>query len=232
MMATLWDLMSDVLPDDHARQVDWTYYVEELMRGPTTPSLVLDLGCGDGKSLEQFRKHDPGISWIGVEIPVSEYARPVGIPNIVFFDGVRLPLPTGSVPAVFSNQVLEHVRHPEELIREVCRVLQPGGLFVGKTSYLEAYHAHSFWNFTPYGFRVIVQDAGMVLEEIRPGIDAYALLTRSTQRDKFKQDWWNESPFNKDVDTWARKGRRAARNANGRKLLACGQFGFRVRKPG
>jgi SAM-dependent methyltransferase len=178
-----------------------------------------------------FRRYNPAITWIGVELESSEYARPVNCSNVVFYDGTRLPFASGSVPAVFSNQVFEHVRHPEELLREVCRVLKPGGVLVGKTSQLEPYHAHSLWNFTPYGFRVIVEAAGMRLEEVRPGIDGIALVTRAATRESFSDTWWSASPYNKDVDEWGRAVGRPARILNGRKLSVCGQFGFRVRKP-
>lgn len=230
-MASLWDLLKDIYPDDHARQIDWYYYIDELMTSRHPPSVVVDLGCGDGKSEARFRRYDPRITWIGVELASSEYARPVGCSNVVFFDGVSLPFADDSVPVFFSNQVFEHVRHPEPLLREVRRALMPGGLLIGKTSHLEAYHAHSLWNFTPYGFRVIVEDAGLILEEVRPGIDGLALFTRSATRDKFVESWWTNSPHNREIDASGRASRRSVRVLNARKLSVCGQFGFRVRKP-
>ena len=57
-------------------------------------------------------------------------------------------------------------------------MLTPGGLFVGSTSQLEPYHAWSLWNYTIYGFQTIVEDAGLTLEEVRPGIDGIALVQR------------------------------------------------------
>jgi hypothetical protein len=74
--------------------------------------------------------------------------------------------------------VLEHVRYPDRLLPDVTRVLKKGGLFIGEVSYLEPYHSYSVFNFTPYGLSRVFADAGLELRELRPGIDAYSLITR------------------------------------------------------
>jgi hypothetical protein len=56
--------------------------------------------------------------------------------------------------------------------------MRPGGLFLGEVSYLEPYHSYSIFNFTPYGLLLVVQDAGLKLLELRPGIDAPSLYFR------------------------------------------------------
>ena len=72
---------------------------------------------------------------------------------------------------MFSRQVFEHVRHPDALMREVARVLKPGGVFFGSVAYLEPYHSRSIFNFTPYGLMTVLGNAGLRLSELRPGID-------------------------------------------------------------
>lgn len=47
--------------------------------------------------------------------------------DVVYFDGVNIPLGAESVDFIYSSQVFEHVRHPEPLLREMRRVLQPSG---------------------------------------------------------------------------------------------------------
>lgn len=42
----------------------------------------------------------------------------------------RLPLPSCSFDLLTANMVMEHVEHPETVLREMHRVLAPGGLFV------------------------------------------------------------------------------------------------------
>lgn len=75
--------------------------------------------------------------------------------------------------------MFEHVSRPRELLAEIGRVLRPGGVFIGSTSQFEPYHSFSLWNYTPYGFRVLVEEAGLVMEEIRPSLDGVTLIMRS-----------------------------------------------------
>ncbi|MEU8990015.1 class I SAM-dependent methyltransferase [Streptomyces sp. NPDC048558] len=234
-MATLWDLMRDCIPDDHARQVTSRYYVDEVMSAPGAPGLVVDLGCGRGTSAALFRKHDPEVRWVGIDIrdsPEAGQRTPGGDP-VVHYDGVRLPLACDSLPLIYSHQVFEHVARPRELLAEIARVLAPGGCFIGSTSQFEPYHSFSLWNYTPYGFRMLVEEAGLALEEIRPSLDGVALIMRSYlgRPPEYSRYWDEQSPLNSEIDQWARHGHRRTALVNLRKLTYCGQFAFRVGKP-
>ncbi|WP_046731258.1 class I SAM-dependent methyltransferase [Streptomyces humi] len=236
-MSTLWELMHDCIPDDHARQVTSRYYLDEAMRGPRPPDRVVDLGCGRGASAGLFRSHDPRVRWVGLDIRDSPEAaqRTPGGDAVVHFDGVNMPFRSDAVPLVYSHQVFEHVARPRELLAEVGRVLRPGGLFIGSTSQFEPYHSFSLWNYTPYGFRVLVEEAGLTLEEVRPSLDGVTLIMRSyhdSRKQEYGRFWRRESPLNTEIDAWARTGDRRAALVNLRKLMFCGQFAFRVTKPG
>jgi arsenite methyltransferase len=45
-------------------------------------------------------------------------------------DGLALPLPDGSVDAAFANMYLHHIPEPLQAIREMVRILRPGGRLV------------------------------------------------------------------------------------------------------
>lgn len=235
-MSSLWDLLSDVLPNDHARQITSEYYIHTELNGLPEGSTVVDLGCGGGGSAYKIRRAVAGVKWIGIDIPSSPEvdARRAADDDRVFvsFDGVLLPFADASIDAIYSHQVLEHVRHPEPLLAEVRRVLKPGGAFVGSTSNLEPYHSFSLWNFTPYGFRVITEDAGLVLEELRPCIDGPTLIERSVLgRPKEMSKYFVEpSPLNQQIDEWASETKRRPALVNHRKLMYCGQFAFLARR--
>jgi len=230
---SLWHLVGEHIPNDHSRQVHSQDYLRETMSAPDAPALMVDLGCGNGSSAAFARKYKNDVRWVGIDILQRDYAKKIANEQVLLYDGVNLPFADGSVPLIYSNQVFEHVRHPEPLLREILRVLQPGGMFIGGTSQLEPYHARSLWNYTVYGFKVLVEDAGLILEEIRPGIDGISLVQRQWfGRRPEHSAWFKISPHNREIDEWGVASRRRPALVNLRKLQFAGHFSFRVRKPG
>jgi SAM-dependent methyltransferase len=194
------------------------------------PWRVLDLGCGTGDSVDLFRARDPAVAWTGVDLERSPEVdqRTRADATFVAFDGTSLPFADASFDLVFCKQVLEHVSHPRPLLAEVRRVLSPVGAFCGSTSQLEPFHSHSFWNYTPVGFRALLTEAGMELVEIRPGIDGPTLIaSRLTGLRGIYGTWWgNRSPLNAALDRYGRHRGFDVQTLNATKLLFCGQFAF------
>ncbi len=180
----LGELLGARIPRDHSRQVVADDYAGRYLSRDDRPAAprVMDLGCGQGDSVDLFRGLDPAVRWVGVDLErspeVDERVRDDA--EFVTFDGVDLPFEDGSFDFVYCKQVLEHVRHPDALIREVARVLAPGGWFAGSTSQLEAFHSRSTFNHTPYGLTLMVEEAGMDVVELRPVIDGLTLVTWRT----------------------------------------------------
>lgn len=229
-----WEDLTPYVPTDHARQVRSAYYIESLMSQDPPPTTVVDLGCGVGTSLNLFRGMRQDVQWIGIDIPDSmeAVARPNLDGPVVLYDGVRIPLKNDAIDVVYSHQVFEHVRYPEELLREITRILCVGGYFAGSTSQLEPYHSRSYWNYTVPGFCTLLLDAGMEVCEVRPSIDGVTLIQRAYtgRRSEFGK-WFNEeSPINREVDEWAARTGRGPGAANNRKLRFCGHFCFLAQK--
>jgi SAM-dependent methyltransferase len=229
---SLWTQLEPYLANDHARQVNATYYADRLMAGPDAPNRVLDLGCGQGDSVALFRRHRPDVDWVGVDIANSQEVQQRRRTDATFvtYDGKRVPFPDGSFDLVYSRQVLEHVPDPLAHLQEVARVLRAGGAFIGSTSQLEPYHSMSYWNFTPVGFVALIGRAGMRVVELRPGMDGVTLSMRTfLGRPASFDAWWtSESPVNQAIDEWGRATRRRPALINLRKLHVCGQFAFHV----
>jgi SAM-dependent methyltransferase len=228
-------LISDVVPNDEARQVNEAYYIERVV-GPLAPrSIVLDLGCGEGKAQRSVTRANSGVMWMGVDLPSSPEVdlRSSARERLVSFDGVELPFRSSSIDCILSVQVLEHVRHPEPLLREVTRVLKPGAPFAGTTSNLEPYHSFSLWNFTPYGFVTIARDAGLEVVELRPGIDGPTLIERQIRGrpPEMSKYFSSTSPRNSEFLDWGRGKRRRPALVNNRMLQFSGHFGFLTRRP-
>ena len=233
--ASLRKLLAPYIPNDHARQVQARYYLDQLMTGDPRPRDVMDLGCGNGDSVDLFRAHDPDVAWVGVDIPASPEVRARQRTDATFvsYDGLTLPFEDASFDLIYSRQVLEHVRQPVVHLAEIRRVLRPGGSFIGSTSQLEPYHSRSLWNYTPFGFAELATEAGLELLELRPGLDGLTLTLRSyLDRPPGFGGWWQEeSPLNVQIDEWARDGGRSPAQANVRKLQYAGQFSFHARRP-
>ncbi len=228
-------LLGSAIPTDHARQTLADAYIDMgLGRRPGQPWRVLDLGCGAGGSVDAFRAADPEVEWIGLDVPGSPEARERTRTDAMFetFDGVAIPFADGHFDLVYCKQVMEHVRRPEPLLADVCRVLAPGGWFAGSTSQLEPFHSLSMWNFTPVGFERLLRDAGLTATELRPGIDGPTLIARRLVGDRrWFADWWgNRSPLNRAIDGYGALRRLDPRWLNATKLLFCGQFAFLARR--
>ena len=61
MTDDLYELIKDCLPNDHAGQVEARYFVERILKDSAKGRRVLDLGCGDGRSVDLFRRIAPTV---------------------------------------------------------------------------------------------------------------------------------------------------------------------------
>jgi ubiquinone/menaquinone biosynthesis C-methylase UbiE len=97
------------------------------------PANVLDVGCGTGKLLRQARTYWPETQLIGVDPApgMIEVAKRL-TPNATFFPGMAeaLPLQDSSVDLALSTISFHHWQDQAAGIREIARVLRPGGHFL------------------------------------------------------------------------------------------------------
>ena len=92
---------------------------------------VLDLGTGVGAMAGQLHRRFPGIQLVGVDRNPQQLAEARRLhPEATYVqaDAARLPFPDASFERVHGSWLLEHVPHPVEVLREVRRVLAPGGM--------------------------------------------------------------------------------------------------------
>ena len=224
------------IPNDHSNQVRIEYYLERIikLKNINEKYFVLDLGCGLGESFDYFMSLNKKINWYGLDIEDSPEVRTRKESNreYITFNGIDIPFPDNYFDLIYCKQVLEHVRYPKELLAEVNRVLKPGGYFTGSTSHLEPYHSLSYWNYTPYGFSALIEEAKLELLEVRPSIDSLTLIIRRGLRDLslFNIFWKIESPLNLFISIIGKIFRISDFKINEIKLLFCGQFIFFAKK--
>ncbi len=120
----------------------WLYDAAEFKKHPGEK--VLEVGCGTGADLLQFAKH--GSLATGVDLTTNhvELARNrVGDLAVVYqADARHLPFEDESFDYVYSHGVLHHCDQPEQVVREIFRVLRPGGRF--------NVHVYARWSYVTF----------------------------------------------------------------------------------
>ncbi|WP_432182168.1 class I SAM-dependent methyltransferase [Streptomyces sp. NBC_00063] len=124
--AAHWDTR---FPDDGPR---FEAAVAEL--GLRTGDRVLDAGCGTGRALPALRDAvGPSGAVLGVDLTPAmlEAAARAGrdrAGSLMLADVTRLPVRSQSLDAVFGSGLVAHLPRPQENLRELARVVRPGGL--------------------------------------------------------------------------------------------------------
>ena len=97
--------------------------------GERLKGMILENGCGVGMYVEHLSPF--GGTVIGLEYDF-ERAREAkaNSPHILNAAGEFLPLLSSTCDLILSHEVIEHVQDDRAAIREMIRVLQPGGRLV------------------------------------------------------------------------------------------------------
>jgi len=104
---------------------------------------VLDVGCATGALLAFLE----GRNWqvTGVEIsPSAEYARDKRGLDVRSATVEDCRFPDASFDVVLASHLIEHLNRPREFIREIGRVLSPGGYFLLTTPNIDGFQARLF----------------------------------------------------------------------------------------
>lgn len=109
---------------------------------PDPGAVFVDLGCGDGEITERVAAAIGTHCVHGLDLFEErfEVAKARGITVTVGDLNARLPYEDGTFDAVCSNQTIEHLTETDSFVREIWRVLKPGGYAVVSTENLASWH--------------------------------------------------------------------------------------------
>lgn len=115
---------------------------------------LLDLGCGS----KPYRSLFTGATeYIGLDIVPGPQVDIVG-------EAWNLPFPDASFDVLISTQVLEHTRDLDLTIKEIQRVVKPGGsIFISAPlAFVEHGQPYDYWRFTQFGLRHLFRNMTIV----------------------------------------------------------------------
>ncbi len=137
-------------------------------------SRLIDVGAGNSPYRELFTQLSyESTDWEHSAHPGARAVDHVGPAH-------DLPVHDESYDAVLCTQVLEHVPNPDEVARELHRILRPGGrLYLTVPLAWELHEMpFDFYRYTASGLARIFADAGFEQLDIRPRNDCFRTLSQ------------------------------------------------------
>mgnify|MGYP000300689010 CR=1 FL=1 len=115
----------------HARSL-YPVLLEKLSHIPFQSAL--DLGCGTGEMLKMILQADHHKKRYGIDLSekmlaVARSKLPDQV-KLLLGDSESLPFPDSSFDVVYCNDSFHHYPAPQNVLKEVHRVLKPGGTFL------------------------------------------------------------------------------------------------------
>lgn len=161
-------------------------YFRDVTRHFPPGTKLLDLGCGSawlGRHFDDYTGLD------GSQAAVDAAAER-GITIILGNADEPLPFDDQSFDGVVAKDLLEHVQDPGSVVREINRVLKPGGRVFASSPDAQRWVWDDYTHVRPFsrrGFRLLFTDQGMKpvtvgYESVAPGTSIIAARLPSKRR--------------------------------------------------
>jgi ubiquinone/menaquinone biosynthesis C-methylase UbiE len=122
---------------------------------PSGDYRVIDVGGGSGKRYQDLFK-----SYDYISVDSDSKTNPT-----IVCSAEDIPVASNSFEVVLCAQMLEHVKYPQNCLKEMFRILKNDGICIITVPFFNETHMEpvDFWRFTLFGIRVLCEDAGFTI---------------------------------------------------------------------
>lgn len=139
-------ISSEFMPKNH---------IMELLKRTNSGDIIIELGSGNRRIREDI---------INLDIFL--------FPNVdIAADAAKTPIKSNSVDFVVLDTVLEHVPEPHKIVKEIFRILKPGGECICIVPFVFPYHGYPahYFNFSKDGLEFLFRDFSDCKVELNMG---------------------------------------------------------------
>jgi|KBSSwiStaDraftv2_1062776.scaffolds.fasta_scaffold371646_2 Methylase involved in ubiquinone/menaquinone biosynthesis len=153
---------------ERCRLQSLNYVFKQLTKSGFQPQSMFDYGCGQGKFLPIYQQFFPDAKITASDISdvALEFAqRRHPAASFISMTDEHIPLPDASFDLVTSIEVIEHVLDAHATMREIVRLVKPGGWIVLTTPCANRYSLEWTYNFLTGGFKPSLDGYGKFSSE-------------------------------------------------------------------
>ena len=137
---------------------------------------LLDFGCG----AKPYKNIINVEEYIGLDFPSEGHDHTNEMID-VFYDGISIPFEDDCFDSIFSSEVFEHVFNLEEVLKELFRVLKPGGVILITCPFAIGEHEqpNDYARYTSFALKHLMRKTGFDVvhyEKLGGSIDAIIQL--------------------------------------------------------
>ncbi len=187
-LSTSLPTLAKKVPQDYLydfNQRDRDQWVIEKARSIPAGAKVLDVGAGTCPYRSLFshcdyKAHDFE-KYEGIKLGGKSQYGTIDYSS----DIVSIPVPDASFDVILCTEVLEHVPEPIEALREMSRILKPGGRLLITAPLGSGLHQlpyHYYGGYTPEWYRTFGGKFGLGIQEITPNGGFFHLLAQECVR--------------------------------------------------
>jgi len=132
---------------------------------PSLHGRLLDVGSGYAPYKPLVMARGSRVEeYVGLDLAGNQYQKPD-----IEWDGRTMPIESGSFDCAMATEVLEHCPDPQVVLKEICRVLRPGGALLFTVPFLWPLHTVPYdeYRYTPFSLRRHLTEAGFSIRDLK-----------------------------------------------------------------